>query len=233
VTASGDGMDRIDRFQALARNRPDAFVNTDPNGIVILLERSEILAAEAIIKARYREKGFPADWAECGVYYEDPWMFLVRDVVRFPDGGVGTYHHILLKGGADGVVVLPLLDRKIVLVRHFRNGARDWSWEIPRGGPRDVDPMRNARDELEQEIGAEISDIEHIGQLRNNNGMITERMHIYAARLTAIGESNLSEGIERTRLVTPTELADLIRDGRVDDSHTVHADSLARLKGLY
>ncbi|MEQ8443934.1 MAG: NUDIX hydrolase [Alphaproteobacteria bacterium] len=225
--------DRIDRYLALAKSRPDAFANTDPDGIIILDDRDAILSAERTIKERYRAKGHPEDWAECAIYYEDPWMYLVRDVVRFPDDSTGTYHHIVLKGGPDGVVVLPLLDGKAVLIRHFRNGARSWSWEIPRGGPRAVDPIENAKDELVEEIGAEITDIRRLGQLRNNNGMITEVMHIYVATLSAIGHGNLGEGIGRIELVTPDRLGAMIRDGEIDDSHTVHAYTLARLNGIF
>lgn len=226
-------LDRIDRYRDLVRRRPDAFHNPDPDGIVILTDPAEILDAEAAIKERYRTKGHPEDWAECAIYYEDPWMYLVRDVVRFPDGGIGTYHHIILKGGADGVVVLPLLDGKIVLLRHFRNGARKWSWEIPRGGPKAVDPVENATEELVEEIGADVVDIRRLGQLHNNNGMITEAMHIYVATLRSIGASNLAEGIDRVRLVERDDLAAMIRDGDIEDCHTVHAFSLAMLQGVF
>jgi ADP-ribose pyrophosphatase len=199
---------------------------------VILTDPSEILKAEQEIAARYQSIGHPASWAQCGVFYEDPWLYMVRDIVRFPAGNLGTYHHLILKGGNDGVVILPVVNRKIVLLRHFRNGARDWSWEIPRGAPRSVDPIDNARDELTEEIGAEILHIEKIGAMRNNNGLITELMHIYFATLKSFSSPNLSEGIGTIRMVTPDELTDGIVKGTIDDSHTVHAFTLARLKNL-
>lgn len=201
-------------------------------GVLILTEPTDILSAEAEIKARYETAGIPVEWAECGMFYEDPWMQLTRDVVRFPDGAAGTYHHIVLKGGADGVVILPIIEGEIVLIHHFRNGARDWSWEIPRGGPQPGDPEANARGELHEEIGAKIDWIRKLGALRNNNGMITEVMHIYAAQLSATGEVALGEGIERMRRVSPETLAEMLRTGEIDDSHTAHAFLLARLNGL-
>lgn len=223
---------RVTRYLSLTQVRPDAFHNPDPDGVIILTAPQDILNAEFEIKKRYEAKGHPQTWAECGLYYEDPWIYVVRDVVRFPDGVAGTYHHIILKGGADGVVTLPVLDGCIVLLRHFRNGARDWSWEIPRGGPRNVDPKTNALEELVEEIGADVASLTRLGALRNNNGMITETMHIYHADIRSIGDSNVGEGIERTRLVTPDEIANMIKAGQIDDCHTVHAFALARLHGV-
>lgn len=223
---------RLAPYLALVKARPDAFCNPDPAGVVILTEPADILAAEAEIKARYTARGIPAEWAEGGLFYEDPWMYLTRDIVRFPDGAAGTYHHIVLKGGGNGVVVLPILQGDIVLLRHFRNGARGWSWEIPRGGPQPGDPEANARAELEEEIGAGIERIERLGSMRNNNGMITEVMHIYAARISETGAMALGEGIDRVRRVSPATLAGMLRTGEVDDCHTAHAFLLARLNGL-
>lgn len=223
---------RISTYLKLVQDREDAFENPDPDGIVILKDVDEILTAEEEIKNRYLSKGVPVDWAECGIFYEDPWMILVRDVVRFPGNNVGTYHHIIFRDGQDGVVILPVLDGKIVLLRHFRNGARTWSWEIPRGGPTKADPLQNACTELVEEIGADISDIRKLGALRNNNGMISEVMHIYYAELRSIGKSNRAEGITDLKKVSSAELSELIRSGEIDDSHTVHAYTLARLEGL-
>lgn len=223
---------RIQAYLDVVQRYPDAFANRDSEGIRILTNPSEILAAEATVKVRYQERGLAQEWAECGVFYEDPWMYLVRDVVIFPDGAPGTYHHILFKGGLDGVVILPVYQGKIVLLRHFRNGARDWSWEIPRGGPRRVDPEQNAIGEIEEELDGKIVRIERIGNLKNNNGMISETMQIFYAELSSIGKGNLGEGITETRLLAPKDLEGMIASGEIDDSHTVHAYALACMKGL-
>ena len=163
-------IDAWARFQQLHAERPDAFRNSDPNGIVILTDEWEVRAAEKTIAGRLERQEFPAEWSRAGLFYEDPWIYLTRDVVRFPSGDYGTYHHII-RGGRDGVVILPIIDGRILLIRHFRNAKRNWSWEVPRGAPVDGIPIeQNARQEILEEVQGEIQRLEYLGKMENNNG---------------------------------------------------------------
>lgn len=221
------------RYVALTRQRPDCFQNPDPQGIVILTDETEVRAAEKRIARRLEHENRPPEWSRAGLFYEDPWLYVVRDVVRFPNGSDGTYHHIFMKGGPDGVVVLPVVEGRIVLIRHFRNGLRGWSLEIPRGAPETgIASSANAAREIQEEIGGNISRLEYLGPMHNNNGMITETMQCYLAELSATGAHNHAEGIAATTRVTPQELEGLITKGMVTDCHTIVAFTLARMKAL-
>lgn len=221
------------RYRALMSERPELFRNTDPGGLWLLCDSAEVQAAEAETCRRYGEQGRPASWAAAGAFYEDPWIILLRDYVRFPDGTKGPYHRIVMRGGEDGIVVLPRYQGRIVLIRHFRNGLRDWAWELPRGGPEDgLSPEMLARRETAEEIGGRIRSIIPLGPIHNSTGMITETMHAVLAEMDELGEPNHGEGITGIKLVSAEELKQAILQSEITDAHTIHAFVLALWKGL-
>jgi len=220
-------------YRELAIARPTAFRNPDPAGVVIILENEERCCAETGIRERLRADGLPVEWAEAGLFYEDRWLWMVRDVVRFPDGEFGTYHRIVLKGGEQGVIVIPVYDGRIVLLRHFRHGARGWSIEVPRGAPESgTDTDELARIELGEECGGRVESLAHVGCINSNSGLITVSMQVYVASLESFGAPNVGEGIVATYLVSPAELEEWIGSGKVTDANTIAGFALARIRGL-
>ena len=64
----------------------------------------------------------------------------------------GTYIRILPRRPESAVAVLPVLNGKILLLRHFRHSLRKWMWEIPRGfGEYGITAAENAEKELREE----------------------------------------------------------------------------------
>ncbi len=62
------------------------------------------------------ENGLPRAWSEVGVAYEDQYLLILRDAVRFPDGYLATYIRIVDKpDSASGVVVLPVYEKQVLL----------------------------------------------------------------------------------------------------------------------
>lgn len=225
--------ERRRRYFELVSRRPDAFRNPAGEGVEILLESQALAAAEGEIAERLRAEGSDISWGEVGLFYEDPWIWVVRDVTRFPDGGAHAYHRVILKGGARGVVTVPVLDGELVLIEHFRHGLRAWSLEFPRGGPDEGKSSEElARLELEEEIGAVTSHLEHAGCYASNSGIMTAMMDVYVAHLESLGRPNLSEGIRSSIRVSSEGLEDLIRTGGVVDANTITAFQIARVRSL-
>ena len=138
-----------------------------------------------------------------------------------------------MRGGHDGVVIFPVIDGQILLIRHFRNAIRNWSLEIPRGAPTSgLSVEDNARQEILEEIQGEIQQLEYLGKMENNNGMAAETMHVYFAEVKSAGAPNLAEGIEGIRRVSSGELATMIRKSEVTDCHTIVAYTLAQMNNL-
>ncbi|WP_406269910.1 NUDIX hydrolase [Streptomyces sp. NBC_00191] len=203
----------MNTYDRLRTERPELFVNP-PGGIEILSDPESVAAAG-------------------GVVYEDPYVMVLRDPVRFPDGRTGTYIRSIGTTAEPGCVVLPLLDGEVVLVEHFRHATRSWLWEVPRGfGTRGLAGEQNAAKELREEIGADVRELIPLGSVHPDSGAVGDRVLLYAARIDAIGALALGEGIRRTLTVSFAEAEEMVGDGRITDAFTIVALSRARLAGV-
>ncbi|MET9928647.1 MULTISPECIES: NUDIX hydrolase [unclassified Streptomyces] len=202
-----------ERYERLRAERPELFRN-EPDGIDILTEPDAVAAAG-------------------GVLYEDQYLMLVRDPVRFPGGEEGTYIRSMSPYREPGCVVLPLLDGGVVLVEHFRHATRSWHWEVPRGfGTAGLSDEENAAKELWEEIGAVPREVVALGVVHPDTGMTAEAVRLFAVRIASTGDLDRAEGIRRCVTVPFAEAEAMVADGRITDGFTVAALMRARLAGL-
>lgn len=222
------------RYAALAKESPDLMRNPAPDCIEIVLEADEIAAAETGSGQDLTQRGLPKAFAEVGVLHENEYFVVVRDAVRFPDDSLGTYVRILMREEVcPGAVILPVLNHKVVLLKHFRHATREWHWEIPRGfATKGLSPAENARKELREEIGASALRLEAMGLMHVNTGLTSEVAELFLAEIDAVRNTDTHEGITDTRLVEPAVLEMMIRHNKITDSFTMAAFARARLKGL-
>jgi ADP-ribose pyrophosphatase len=221
------------RYEALRKERPGLFANPPGADIAVLLEAADVAQAEAAQQGLLARQGLPPSWGRTGVVYEDPYLIVLRDAVRRPDGSLGTYVRTTPASHADGAAVLPVLDGRIVLLRHFRHATRTWHREIPRGfGEPGVAPAALAVAELREEIGAEVSRLEDLGVFHSNTGTTADHVWLFRAELSSIGEPQLSEGISGIERLVPGDVAAAIAAGEITDSFTMGAFTRAWLRGL-
>lgn len=222
------------KYFSLAHDRPELFVNPPGKIITILLDESEIQAAEEAVAARLAKRNLPTEWAQVGVAYQDQYLMLLRDAVRFPDGSLGTYiRAIPPDGGAPGVVVLPVYQGNVILVRHFRHGARAWYWEIPRGfGEAGSTPEENARRELEEEIDAKITRVIALGPVNLDTDSSGSADELFYAEVASYGQPETAEGIATLHVVSMKEFERMIRDGEIMEGYTLAAYARAKAYGL-
>lgn len=203
----------VERYERLRTERPGLFAN-QPGGIEILTEPDAVSAAG-------------------GVLYEDRFVVLLRDPVRFPDGSTGTYIRSISPSPEQGCVVLPLLDGDVVLIEHFRHATRSWQWEVPRGfGTAGLPAEVNAAKELREEIGAEALEIVPLGDLHPDTGVTADRVSLFAARIESLGQLDTDEGIRTCVTVPFAEAEAMVGDGRITDAFTIAVLMRARLAGL-
>src|SRR5258706_10157405 len=147
-------MSTLADYLAFAKAHPSLFVNPPQDGITILLDEDEIQEAERQEARRLEKQGLPAEWAKVGIAYRDQYVLLLRDAVCFPDGSLGTYIRSVDEDEhAPGVVVPPLHQGQVLLIRHFRHEKRDWQLEIPQGfGISGLSSEESIRLELKEEI---------------------------------------------------------------------------------
>ena len=226
---------RLARYLAFARARPELFDNTDA-AVRVLLDPAEIAAVEKSMAELLVARGLSAEEAAAqscvGIVFDDPWIFVLRDAVAFPDGSRRTHTRTLNRIGA-GAAVLPMLDGRIVLTRQFRHAIRRYLLEIPRGGiePHQT-PESAAHAELREEIGGEASELVPLGYLHGSTNLYASGAHLFFGKLTRIGQPQLHEGIVGIEQVTVAEFERMLLAGEIVDSFTIAAFTHARLRGL-
>ena len=226
-------MDSPDRYRSLLAARPALALNPS-GGITVVSDAAETARIEALMADRFAAQGLPREWARAGIFYEDPYIILLRDAVIFPDGKPGLYHRVIARHDEPtGVAVLGRYDGKIVLIRHFRHPSRAWHLEIPRGAVgADEDPGHVARLEISEEIGGTIRSLQRLGLLHGASALMRHSVVLVYAELESIGTPALGEGIAEILLVSPSEFERMIADSVITDAFTVAAAYHARLRGL-
>jgi ADP-ribose pyrophosphatase len=210
-------MNESDSYERLRQERPRLFDN--PPGA----------AFEIIPVAEAKPEHGPY-----GVQYQDPYIMLVRDPVRFLDGNVGGYFRVMPRAEEAGAAILPIMDGRVVLVRHFRHATRRWHWEIPRGfSDPGESPEQTARRELTEELGVTAQRLGRLGVSHVDTGTSSGSTTLYwASVLALIPHDALGEGIFEHKAFNGGELDALLESGDLTDSFTLAAMLHARRLGL-
>jgi ADP-ribose pyrophosphatase len=232
VTGADRRSVRLARYERLRAERPHLFVNPPGAAYEILFDRVDQDAVADEAAGKLRAAGIPEEYADIGVVYEDRYFLLVRDAVRFRTGRCGGYVRFVGTDPGANVAVLPLVsDGRVVLVRHFRHGTRQWHWEIPRGfSEPDVSATATARRELAEEAGLRVDTVRLLGRVCTD-GDLDE---IYLAELepaavaglasaAPVTEDAAEEGIDEVRLVSLAECGQMIADGEIVDMYLLAA----------
>jgi len=171
--------------------------------------------------------------AGAGLIYRDSYIILLRDAVRFRNGFVGPYIRMIPAAGHGGAAVLPIIDGKIILIRHERHATRQRHWEIPRGfAAQGETPEETARREAMEEIDISEPEIIDIGSVYPDTGASNVHTRLYLARLTGVGRVEANEGIDALKQVTLDELDTMLRADEITDWFTLAAVLQARVRGL-
>jgi len=219
----------LERYMDLVKAHPGLFANPDGDIYEILFDSERICRAQQEAQRLRAANDMLSDDVRVGVLARDPYLTVLRDAVRFPDGSYGLYNRLLVP---IGVAMLPVVDDKIVLMHRFRHGTRSWHLEIPRGcADGNADFETDARRELGEEIGAIGIELTGLGVLHSSTGCIDETHHLYLARVTSIGKPEIHEAIRELRLVPIAEAESLISSGELTDGPTLACFLRARLRG--
>lgn len=166
--------------------------------------------------------------------YQNRWMTVREDAVRFSNGHEGIYGVV---EKPDFVLIVPIhSDGRIQLVQQFRYpvGARYWelpqgSWETEPG----ADPVEIARGELEEETGFRAERMEPIGHLFEAYGFSNQGFHIYLA--TDLQRGKLKRDVEEQGMETAAfsldQTVEMINAGSLKDAPSIAALGILRLAG--
>lgn len=168
------------------------------------------------------------------VVYENRWMRVCEDQVRFADGQTGIYGVV---EKTDFALIVPQhADGRFQMVQQYRYPVAQRFWEFPQGAWEtrpDVDPEALARAELREETGFEAATLEPLGRLFPSYGFCTQPVHIFLARgLTHVGICREAEEQDMiSAAFTLSDIRQMIAEGQVRDGPTVSALGLMALSG--
>lgn len=213
-------LSTLAEYLSFAQAHPELFINPLQGDITILLNEDEIFEAERQEAQRLKAQSMPAEWAKVGIAYRDQYVLLLRDAVRFADGSLGTLVRSVDEDEhPPGVVVLPLYQGKVLLIRHFRHEKRGWQFEIPQGfGIPGLSSEESIRLELKEEIDASISRLVPLGQVHLDTRSGANCVDLFFAELDSYGKAELQEGI--TDLL-PTSIIEVERMIRANELNNV------------
>jgi ADP-ribose pyrophosphatase len=224
-------------YTELIQNHPELFRNPrDPLGLKIILDPERIREWQVERRQKLSSRREPLSWAEIGVLLEDPYYLVVRDLVQFPDGHLNGYNRILGRGdlaGGQGVAVLPVYEKKILVMQQYRHPTRSWEYEIPRGyGEPGVPAARQARAEILEEIQGKIGRLHSLGSVKENTGAVAYPVALFLAELREVGEPSRAEGIKKLLWLPVKEFERWIATGKISDGFSMAAYTRAKLRKL-
>lgn len=161
------------------------------------------------------------------VVHQGPFISLIRDVVRRPDGSTGTYEHI----AADDAVRIAALDGqgRVVLVEDDFYLQQRRVLHVPGGGCGGQRPRDAAIRELEEESGLVAGTVHPLGVIDPLPAVTAARTHLFLATDLRAGikrrdDTEAGMTVERRTLV---EAIEAVRTGLITDAGSVTALLLA------
>lgn len=219
----------IDAYLELIAQYPH-LVQDPEHQLPVVTDKATLLEQQEQLYSNADAKGKARIWYDLGIVAQDPWVVVLRDLVRFPNGSYGGYIRTLnrrsqIERSGKDVVVLVTIEGQVLLMKHFRHDDRQWHWECPRGfGEAGLSPAQNAEKEVQEETGLEILNLQ---QLNGND----EQIAYFRAECRGTAKNtDDQESIDSYILASPDTVKQMLVNGQVSDPYTVRAIMLASLQ---
>lgn len=161
--------------------------------------------------------------------YKGKHMQVFRDEVIFPNGKTGIYEHYKKN---DIVVIIPIYQKKYVLIEQYRYLANTRMIEFPMGLLHYGEDITQAGiRELREETGHVSNDIKYLGKCMLNKGATSQVCHFVVAHIQEIDKDNYddSESDIDIKYFEPKEIQLMIKKGQIFDGPTMIGFMLSNL----
>lgn len=119
---------------------------------------------------------------------------IVKHILKLQDNKTQPYSYIQMK---PGVVIVPIIDGKVVLIRQYRLTIDSWEWEFPAGVIDEGESQEQAAvRELKEETGYLAGKVTNLGFCYASQGSTNEKNYLYAIECTTKKEMAL-DGAEK------------------------------------
>lgn len=161
-----------------------------------------------------------------------PWMKIIEREVAFTEGGKPELYHAV--GQADYIAIVAMtLEGLIPIVRQYRPAVESFTWELPAGmtDPGE-DPAETCRRELLEETALPARAVHALGAFAPCTARLSNRVHSFFVETGSRQADHPGEAGIEVKLVSPAELADLIRAGTFTLQLHIGALMLAGMHGF-
>ncbi|MDO8644225.1 MAG: NUDIX hydrolase [bacterium] len=146
--------------------------------------------------------------------------------VTLPNGIQTDFDIVKHPGGACVLCVFENGD--ILLIRQYRNPAKDYLWEFPAGRlEKKEDPLNCAKRELQEEAGIEAKEWKKLGVIYTSPGFCDEQIHLFLAT----GLKEVEKALEPYEVIVMHRLSEkkvreMMVAGEIRDGKTLAALAL-------
>jgi ADP-ribose pyrophosphatase len=159
--------------------------------------------------------------------YENRFLRLYDDEVRFPNGDSGTYVRATWRSPYSVAVLAKTANQEYVLIRQYNYARGDWLIQVPKGmGDDGLDPLGTARKELLEETGYDAECFSILRTMYVDPGLISNPMFLVlakGAKWMKPPERERAEAISGVLIVDQSTVRDQAWLGQITDVVTLLA----------
>jgi ADP-ribose pyrophosphatase len=164
------------------------------------------------------------------VVYQNKWMTVREDQVKFPNGHEGIYGVVEKPHFA---LIIPFDGQSFYLVQQYRYPVEKLSWEFPQGSLEqqpDVSPEDVARQELAEETGLQAGRMVKVGFFYEAIGYSTQGFHLFLAQDLVAGKAQREETEQGMTMehISIEKFERMIVEGEVTDAPSISAYGLLK-----